>query len=63
MKITLINKDGGFLIFYQFTNIYGGVKTNFLLFFIVIQAVKKHLKQSSRVYLIREDKPLSTFHI
>ena len=39
MKITLINKDGGFLIFYQFTNIYGGVKTNFLLFFIVIQAV------------------------
>ena len=26
---TLINKDGGFLSYNQFTNIYGGVKTNF----------------------------------
>ena len=60
---TLINKDGEFLSYNQFTNIYGGVKTNFLEFFSVIQAVKKYFRQSGQVHLIREDEPLIPFHI
>ena len=35
------------LSYNQFTNIYSGVKTSFLEFFSVIQAVKKYLKQSA----------------
>ena len=57
----MINKDGGFLSYNQFTNIYGGVKTNFLEFLSVIQAVKKYFRQTGTVHLM--DDPLITFHI
>ena len=63
MKVTLINKDGGFLIFLSVYKHLWWCENKFYYSFIVIQAVKKHLKQLSRVYLIREDKLLSTFHI
>ena len=39
------------------------MKTNFLEFFSVIQAVKKYFRQSGQVHLIREDEPLIPFHI
>ena len=60
---TLIDKDGGFLSYNQFTNIYGAVNTNFLECFSLIQAVKKYFRQSGQVHLIRDDEPLLPFHI
>ena len=39
------------------------MKTNFLEFFSVIQAVKKYFRQSGQVHLIREDEHLIPFHI
>ena len=60
---SLLDEEGKFMTYNNFINVYKNVKTNFLEFLSVTQAIKKCMRDLSVTNLNKEQEPFIPLHI